>query len=169
MQGVGDIKMDGDGDIVDSLHPQKSGGHVEVDAGGIDPCVGAIRIVTVKGVFYAEVTGVTGHFIHISIRAGDRHRFALLIEGFYIIDVLPEFMGSITAGRRAAHAEDGIPGGNVAGDEFDLRFMMGDIRERDDVADPLGNSGLEAINKGKGKSDSAHSELIIALKIAISE
>jgi hypothetical protein len=78
-----------------------------------------------------------GNFVDIPVGPVDREGFILLIEGFYIINIFPELMGRIAAGRRPAHPENGRTGWDIIDDQFDLRFVVREIGETDDIADSL--------------------------------
>ena len=99
---------------------------------------------------------MVGYFIYISVCTGDGCWLALLIESFYIVDVFPEFMGSITAGGGATHPKDGCPCGNITDDQFDLGLMVSQVGKRNDITDPLSESQLCETGKNKEKRNSLH-------------
>ena len=109
-----------------------------MDAGGIDTCVGTVRIVAIKGIFQPDIAPGVGNFVHVPVYTIDGEWFTRLVGRGYVIDVLAEFMGGIAAGGGAAHPENGSPGRDIADDQLDQRFMMGDVGKGNDVANALG-------------------------------
>src|SRR5882762_4190182 len=99
MQAVGDGEVDRDGDIVQTFYPKKSTGHIEMGAVRIDADIGAIGVVAVQCVLYADITAVTGYLIDISVGVVDRQGCALLVECLYVVYVLAKFVGGISSGR----------------------------------------------------------------------
>ena len=46
-EGAGIDAMDGDGAVLDAFHPEKSAGHIQVDAIGIETDIGAVGVIAV--------------------------------------------------------------------------------------------------------------------------
>ncbi len=69
-----------------------------MDAGFVNACIGSVGVVGIQGIFYAYITVLACHLVHIAIGAVDGEGLAGSVEGFYIVYVLAKFMGGITAG-----------------------------------------------------------------------
>ena len=133
------LEGDADGAVLQSAGPHERGRDVQMRMGGVDPGVGAVSMVAVKGVVHLDGAVLAPDGPAIRVGSAERKRMPLPIGGAHGVDVLGELVERVAAWRGAAHPKlDRLAHGEAGEPHRDFCLVVHRVGEADVVDDSLG-------------------------------